>query len=416
MNTGVALSVRRPAGLLNKLYTLCVAIVPMLAMYASGIPGFSLADVVLFMFTFIAALNFSREDNNKFGGDVKWLFCGMVLILAFDVVVMLVDSKNLYDVIIRTVRYGFYIFCFAFTSKKLIDVELLKKYVKNITLLSTLYIFLQYVMYKLGGIVLRGFIPWLPLYNEEYALRDYETLYQTMYRPTSLFLEPAHFSRYAIIGLIIILWRSDLNFKDILLGVMVSFGVLLSTSSQGYLLLAVVWLLFALTRATKIKSDVVKLIIIIGVMCAPVLIYIIFTLPYVQETILRSLSGSISDSNSALGGRLSGFLHFGDLSWFNKIFGAGFGNIPESGWLSSAAYWLYGGGIIIFAIYLIFLLASLVKLKRENKMIFLIVFILFFSDDSFYSSMCVLFYSLSLLTEVVSHEKNTVYSDGVGLS
>ncbi len=415
MNKGAVLSAGRPGRLSNKLYTLCVAILPMLAMYASGIPGFSLADVILFLFTAFAMLNYSRQDNNGYGGNVKWLFCGMALILAFDVVVLLVDSKNLYDVAIRTIRYGFYIFCFAFTSKKMLDVELLKKYVKNITLISTAYIFLQYAVYKLGGKVLRGFIPWIPLYIEDYALRDYESLFETMFRPTSLFLEPAHFARYAIIGLIIILWKSEPDFKDILLAVLVSFGVLLSTSSQGYLLLALVWVLFALTRATRIKSDIVKLFIIIGVLCAPVLIYIIFTLPYVQETILRSLSGSIGDSNTALGARLSGFLYFGELNIFNKIFGTGFGNIPESGWLSSAAYWLYGSGIIVFFIFLIFLLTSLVKLKHECRMILLIVFILFFSDDSFYSSMCVLFYSLSLLTEVVPHEKSVVHSDGVGL-
>ena len=390
-----------------------VALLPLFASYASGIPGFSLADVILVLFTMCALLKIGARDNNRLLGNIGMLYIGIALILLFDVIAVTGNKGALYDVLIRTIRYCFYVFCFIYTSKKLIDVEMLKKCVKNVSVLATAYIFLQYILYTFFDFVLKGFLPWLKLYVEDYGTKDYESIYTAMYRPTSFFLEPAHFARYAIIGLIIILWTRDLKLKDMFLAVFVSFGVLLSTSSQGYLMLAIIWAVFAVSRASKIKNNVVKVLVIVCVFSAPILLYILFNLPYVQETILRSLSGSISDTNTALGGRFNGFSHFAELSVFGKIFGMGFGMIPEGAWLSSAAYWLYGSGIIVFSVYVVFLISSLFKLKNEKRMILLMMFFLFFSDDSFYSYMCIIYYSLSLLTERVSYEKDPVYSDGI---
>lgn len=390
-----------------------VALLPLFASYASGIPGFSLADVILVLFTMCALLKIGARDNNRMLGNIGALYIGIALILLFDVIAVTSNKGALYDVSIRTIRYCFYVFCFIYTSKKLIDVEMLKKCVKNVSVLATIYIILQYVMYHVFAKVLNGFLPWLELYIEDYGTKDYESIYEAMFRPTSFFLEPAHFARYAIIGLIIILWAKDLKMKDMFFAVFVSVGVLISTSSLGYLLLAMVWVSFALTRLVKIKKSWAKLCTILAVLIAPVALYVIFQLPYVQDTIMRSLSGDINDTNTAIGARLNGFSHFAELSIFGKIFGVGFGCIPEGAWLSSAAYWLYGSGIIVFSVYLVFLLSSLLRLKNEKKMILLIMFFLFFSDDSFYSYMCIIYYSLSLLTERVSYEKDPVYSDGI---
>lgn len=390
-----------------------MALLPLFASYASGIPGFSLADVILVLFTMCALLKIGARDNNRMLGNIGALYIGIALILLFDVIAVTSNKGALYDVSIRTIRYCFYVFCFIYTSKKLIDVEMLKKCVKNVSVLATIYIILQYVMYHVFDKVLNGFLPWLELYVEDYGTKDYESIYEAMFRPTSFFLEPAHFARYAIIGLIIILWAKDLKIKDMFFAVFVSVGVLISTSSLGYLLLAMVWVSFALTRLVKIKKSWAKLCMILAVLIAPVALYVIFQLPYVQDTIMRSLSGDINDTNTAIGARLNGFSHFAELSILGKIFGVGFGCIPEGAWLSSAAYWLYGSGIIVFSVYLVFLLSSLLRLKNEKKMILLIMFFLFFSDDSFYSYMCIIYYSLSLLTERVSYEKDPVYSDGI---
>lgn len=413
MRTGaVSLKEQPRLPLSTKLYTLVVALLPVLATYASGIPGFSVGDVCLILFTLYALLHPQRRQNNQFSTSVRTLSWGLVLIVLFDVIALTFTQEYVSNVIIRTIRYTFYIFCFLFTSKRLIDIDLLKKYVKNTAIAASAYIFVQFIAYRLFNRILLGFLPFLKLYVTDYATQNYEAMYSMMYRPTSFFYEPTHFARYAILGLAIILWMPNLKVKDVFAALFVTFGIFFSTSSQGYLLLVLVWVAFALTRMGKVKNNAIKIIGGFCIIAAPFLLYYVFQLPFVQETLQRSLSGSISDSTSAVGARLGGYALYGSLPLFHKIFGMGFGVVPDSEWFSSAAYWLYGSGIIVFAIYVIFTIGSIFRLKGEQKLIMMIVFVLFFLDDSFYSYMCVLFYSLTLLTrreEVVVREQAPLY-------
>ena len=392
-----------------RIFTFVVAFLPVFASYASGIPGFSLADMLLVAFTGLALMQPQINVGNKYTVNLSLLIVGLGMILVFDLLAMLSHDVVVYDVVIRTVRYFFYIFCALFTCKKMLSVALLKKYVMRISVAAAIYIFLQLFLYRTFNYVLKGFIPAFDLYVTDYAGRDYASLYYSqMYRPTSFFLEPAHFARYAVVGVLLFLWNNEIASKDIWKALFVSFGTLLSTSAHGYGLLLIVWLLFALVHVKRIKNQNARLLVVLGILASPFLLMMLFQLPFVKNAIVRVLVGNISDRNTALGGRLSGFAYYFDLSIFHKIFGMGLGSIPDEGWLSSAAYWLYGCGGITFVVYIMFMLYTLLKLSGVKRYIFLLFFILFFSDDAFYSYMCVLFYALTLLNKEVKHEKDTV--------
>ena len=415
MNTAVALSeTPQVAKKTFNLYACFLAIMPVLATYASGIPGFSVTDVLLVLFTAYAALWPSVCTKNRYAVSVNGLLIGVGLIIGFSLIAQLADPSDVTNVAIRTIRYAFYLFAFLFTSKRLLDVERLQVYVKRVSVLASFYIFLQFTLYTLFGFVLKGYISLFELYVPSYATTDYEAIYSIMYRPTSFFLEPAHFARYAIIGLILFLFAKDVRVSDILMGGILSLGVVLSTSSQGYVLLALVWFIFVLACVVKTRGRTARVFGLFAILIAPVLLLLLLSLPAVRSTLLRSLSGGgITDGNSALGARLGGYMYFFDLTSFHKLFGVGFGSIPEGSWLPSAAYWLYGSGILVFAVYVIFLLYALRRLKGANRMILLVMFILFFSDDCFYSYMCVLFYSLALLTKEERYETPSLYRDRV---
>lgn len=402
----------------SKIYSLCVALLPVFATYASGIPGFSVADIILVIFTGYALIC-GRKDENRFSCNIELLFLGMFLIVLFDFISFFSPDAQTIDVIIRTIRYFFYILCFVYTSRKLIYVEALIKYVQIVSVCAVVFILIQYVMYRFFGVIISGFLSGLKLYVAQYATTNYAAHYQMMYRPTSFFLEPAHFARYATIGLTLYLWDKELSIKKVIIAVFISCGILLSTSSQGYLLMAIVWALFLLVQVKRIKNKNLKKLIYIAIPLAPIVLMMIFKLPAVQSTIARTLAGDIDNKNTAIGARLSGFLFYSEMSVLEKIFGNGFGSIPNKAWLSSAAYWLYGSGVIVFIIYVIFMVSSIFKVKNSQRIILFIFFILFFSDDSFYSYMCVLFFSLSLLsprddyifTKEKKYEINPVHSN-----
>lgn len=401
---------------LTIIYSFVVALLPILATYASGIPGFSVADIVLVLFAGLSIFS-KTKVRNRFSVKIGMLWCGLGGIILMNLLAFPEDVQIL-DMLIRTIRYFFYIFCVLYTSRKLLDVFLLKKYVKIISVIAALFMFLQWFLYNFNGYVLKGFIEGLELYTSDYAALDYGLLYmQNIYRPTSIFLEPAHFARYAAVGMTLFLWSDNTRLSDLLYAVMLTVGILISTSSQGYLLVALIWFLFAIHAQKSIRRPAVKRVIIIALLLSPIILLGALQLPAVKDTIERSLSGSIDEHTSAVGARLGAIRVLQDLSLYEWIFGNGFGVVPSGKWLSSALYWLYGSGLFVFTIYCLFMMSSLIKLKGYQKIVLLIFFMLFFTDDCFYSYMCVLFLSLSLLQSIhvdeSKYEKNSIYSNGM---
>lgn len=389
-------SIRSPG--ISKVFSVLVAVLPVLASYASGIPGFSIADICLVVFL---ALSLLKKDNrNQYRVSVVPLWIGMTLIVLLALIdCVLGFPTSMSDVLIRTIRYSFYMIVLFTAGKKLIDIPVLMQSVKIVSFLGSLFILLQAVMYYVFGTVVKGFLPFLDLYTKQYQNANYGDMYERLniYRPTSFFLEPAHYARYCIIGIILYLFVDKvIDNKTIFRVVICTIGILISTSSQGYFLLAVVGSMFLFTRIKHIKSRIIKQLMYLVVCVYPIVILIVLQLPVVQSTLDRSFSGGITDGNSAIGARLGGLLSYFNLPFINKLIGTGFGNVPDSVWLSSAAYWLYGSGFFVFAIYLYFLLRSFFRVDLAGKYILFVVIFLFFTDDSFYSYMIVLYFSLVL--------------------
>lgn len=388
-----------------RFYSVVVALLPVLASYASSVPGFSMADVVLALCCAGAVLGGSRRKTNEFTVKPVLIVIALYLILLFNLVTALVQRSPEYgNMAIRTIRYFFYLAVVVICSCHMLDLALCKKTVKIVALLASGYIFLQYVFFTLFGVILRGYLPFLNLYVEGYATTDYASLYAVMYRPTSFFLEPAHFARYAVVGVALLLFDGEkLTAQNVAGAVFASAAVLVSTSAQGYLLLALVWLLCLLIRTKDLESDGLKGLFFIAALMLPLLLMGILQLPFVQSAVARALNidfTNLSNENTAIGARLGGFSYYLELPVLHRIIGMGFGVVPLDGWLSSAPYWLYGSGCIVFGLYLIYALILLGKTRGSARIIGLLFLILFFTDDSFYNYLCVLFISLACLQPV----------------
>ena len=391
-----------------------IACLPIFASYASGIPGFSLADIILVAISIYSLINLQLKDKNRYSCNIILLLLGMILIFLFSCLTMLIQNgAGIYDVIIRMIRYFFYIFFTLYTAKKFCDIAYLIRAIKLIAVLATFYIYIQFVFYSVFDIILVGYIKGLPLYVA-YDSVDYKEIYNTFfYRPTSFFLEPAHYARYAIIGLTLFLFVSKtITKREIISSLLISLGILISTSSQGYVLLVLIWSMFFIKKCRESKTSISYVTIIAAIILVPLLLIVLSQFSFVRNTIDRTTSGDITDTNTALGARLNGLYSFLKLDFIYQIFGMGFGRVSKGIWFSSAAYWLYGSGIIVFLIYIIFLIKAICFIQGYKRLILFLYLFLFFSDDSFYSYMSIIFLSLSILEKQINNEKVSIYRNG----
>ena len=392
----------------SRFYSAIVALLPLFASYASGIPGFSMADVILIVCCLISILNGNRIKHNRFIVRPALIIVALYLIVLFDLLTMTFQrNPETTNILVRTIRYFFYLFVVTVCSIKYFDLTICRQCVKRICLIATGYIIVQYLLYSAFSLILPGYLPFIELYVD-YSRTDYAALYAIMFRPTSFFLEPAHYARYMIIGVVFCLFSGEcIAKKQIALAIFISIGVLISTSAQGYALLALLWVLFLFFRMKNIRSRNLRMTTYMVVVLLPLILIGITQLPFFQKTLLRAFNIDISNlanENTAFGARLGGFLYYFELEPIYQVIGKGFGVIPEKGWLSSAAYWLYGSGIIVFALYTIYAIKVLMKAAGPSRIIGLLFCILFFTDDSFYSYMCILFISLSCIQPIRSEK------------
>lgn len=393
----------------NVFVAIIIGVLPVLATYTSGIPGFTLADVALCICLCLALL--TKKRQNYFVVPPYLIIVGMYLIVLFNLITIWLQPDNIafLDIIIRTVRYFFYLTVIGLCSVRLLNLQYCKKVIAIVSLLATVYIILQYIIYQLSGIILKGYLPFMKIYVEEYATHNYEQIYsQIMYRPTSFFLEPAHYARYVLIGVVLFLFDADkISKKNFFSGVFLSIGILLSTSGQGFFLLMIIWWIFLIKQRNKLDSPALKKTMAFVIIFLPLFLVAIFQIPVIQKITSRVFNleiENIMNTNTAFGGRFGGLKTFFELPFLYKIIGKGFGIVPDSVWLSSAAYWLYGSGIIVFLIFILYGIICLKRLSGASKYIFVVFMILFFSDDSFYNYMCVVFVSLSLLKTKIERE------------
>ena len=384
-------------------YTAVVCMLPFFASYASGIPGFTVADILL-VICVLLCLAFKRKitEDKSFTVTIVPFIFGLFLIALFSIFASFYRDFLYYDVSIRLIRYFFYIFCVFYISPRLLLCNLFNHLIILFSTISTVYILIQYVAYKIFDKVLLGFIPFFELYVPEYAEADYETFYLTMYRPTSFFLEPAHYARYIILAIILVLFAETKYKNRGVISLFLTVGILISTSTQGYAILLTVWAVHFLDVIYKKMNALEFAMRATGTI---LIVYFFLNTQFVKDTIERTFNGSLYDGNTAVGARLGGIFQFFELDLVQQFTGKGFGTVPPKEWFSSAIYWLYGSGIIVFTVFILFMLYYLIVLKGYKKVISLVFLLLFFVDDSFQGYMCVIFWSSILIDEKGKEEK-----------
>lgn len=380
----------------KELYTIFIATLPLFSVYASGVPGFTLGDIILFAFflyrIFIGVKNKSINISTKLWPIVLLV----VMMLVLSIISMFGQNQvDAYSVGIRIIRRVFYYLSVVLVSSEWFDADYGKKVIVSVGKVGTIYLFIQYIAYYVGHIVLHGYLPFLPVYHENYAQLDYQALYHNMFRPTSFLLEPAHFARYLCIPLILTVFDGNRE-KKWLWAFVMSGAIIASTSGTGTICVAFIWgiwLFKNLISAFRTGKIDIKYIVLFIVLTG--IVHFSIKSDIVQSTIQRITNTRLTDINTAGGARFRGYLQYFQLPLFNLIVGKGYGSTPDTvlvTWFSGASYILYGCGLIGFLVcVLMFIKLFDTYSDVAQRVLCIIFFLLFFMDDCFMSHVSVMY-------------------------
>ena len=170
----------------KKLFTILVALFPLLNRYSSGIPYLTLSEVLALIITFFSLLLVSQ----KFKVEKYLLIFCMYLII--EIILAIVHGISSFDLMGSTLRLFFYYAIVAFFAQKMFDLEQGKHLVIVVALATGIYAIMQ-VLFAYLGVYLPTYISFLNLMsggNTDSIVIE-KANYGMRYRPYSIFNEPA---------------------------------------------------------------------------------------------------------------------------------------------------------------------------------------------------------------------------------
>ena len=244
------------------------------------------------------------------------------------------------------------VFVLMILPNYVVDINVVKKWYKTILTIVSLTLLLQLIMYYLMG---KQFYPMLPNvtlnYNDGVNSSQYinSTISQIAggyyFRPSSFFIEPAHFALFSLPGIILELFDPNFNKKNAFFSILFTICSLLTTSSIALIACAICWLSFVITRRDLWKSNFGWMTSI--VFCViPIALYFIASNSSIITTINIKLSGlSNMSQSSSISLRLTrGIQYYKNMGFIQQLIGVGYGNLTS--YYYSSGMSIIGSGII----------------------------------------------------------------------
>lgn len=366
-------------GYTSKLYALYLAVLPMVSFYR--LPGTSLAIatvLTLIMVLYALVIIFTKKIRVKFT-----ILLPFVLYLLY----IMTMSPLLFAILCGAVM----IHTFAI-STGVVNIQYLRKAIEFISVLAAIVVIMQQVVHITTGIHIS---PYFGSLFTEGMYDAYGSAVETgmskvsrMYRPCAFFLEPSHFAQYCMIGLGSCLFAQASNFKKALL---ISFGILASTSGMGIVIVVAMWAFWGLTikRAAGSLKTVNNSKIVyqsFGVVVFLFVSYFIMdNINITHDAMVRVTSDSGVESNAITGRLFWWDTYFGNTSLSDYIRGYGLEALPDERYFTGFMKQLYCFGIT--GVFLLF--CFLIRL--------------IFISDNFGRSCCALYMSLIFFSELTGY-------------
>ncbi|PNT91550.1 hypothetical protein [Clostridium thermosuccinogenes] len=365
--------------MLDKITTLVIILGPMFTQYASVIDIILLPELFLFPLILIYILRNRSLQIWNIKGYFPYLFIVLVLTLLN---ILIGTNVNISVSLSAFIRHAFYAFVIVTIGRKNFNIDFAAKTIVSVALINAVYGVIQYISYHFFGRILPWYFGFLPIKYGTYLIENQSYYFSNFgFRFSGLFSEPAHFSQYIAIALVVTLFYKSESFRIkrismVLLSILFIFVLLLNGSGTGFaMVLFVLSIVVVNLRGKKLTTVLLKYSLITLAVFAIVYISTSNALSMGLERILST--SELSSSNIRI---FRPFFIFSNLPFFNKIFGVGYANYSEyvinsplatsyelsmkSAWTNTIGYILVGSGFVGMLFYLRFYIHLLKKTKE----------------------------------------------------
>ena len=362
----------------NKLLTIFFALIPIIysqPFYYNSSPGFITGIFLIILFT----VDIGNKKNDLIYKFDKYYFFFIVYIV-FNSLLLALSNKQYFNLsnlfkgnIVFVIYFGLVV---IFSTK--MNFNFFLRIYKYICIVIILGLIVQNIFFYIFGICLEeinNVITFIKLFHGREV---------AFYRPSFIFLEPAHLIYY-----IIPLLFYELHCrKNIIFPIFLTIGILLSTSSSGVILVIMAWL-WNILKSLLSKKDKGKVIVYL----IALLLIAFFSLNFtgVRNTIERTKEGGSIYSRV-----YRGFMVFNKLPANSKLTGVGLLNLgeytyrsdveydemtlknPKMEYANTFAYILCTVGIIGFLIFFVTLIHLFFISKKEYRfLVFIFIYLCF---------------------------------------
>ena len=352
----------------RKLNSILLGLLPVIMIYRVPFTGFGLSTLMVAYLALFSILGLF-ENNGKM--IIEWSLS------AFFLYIILRNIGNglfsvfylLAFIVILGARHGTF------------KIKITMLTIEYVSLFISLIVIVQTIAHYVFGINLQTLYSAVVL-DEYRGILGY-SINRGIFRPSGLFLEPAHFAQYAIIALLLNMRKEKLSAGRLII---LSAAILCSTSGIGILLMiaAYGYLLLIRTKETE-KRKRLQYFLIFGVGMLIVGI-IVSQVPIIQSAVNRIFGQDDTGYNAIAGRSVHWEATVQQLSGINIFFGVGPKDYRVKGFITGLNEIIYYYGYVGLGIMAVAIIDSMIKR---------------FKDRSWNAVICIVYIALLAASDVV---------------
>ena len=217
---------------IHRIYAIALAFIPVVMMYKVPLIGLGISTVIIALGLFVAAWYISK----------RFLEIKVGYLLVISAYFLYTASTGTTSSVLLAIAVVVHLLAI---SLGIAQSEVLWRTVINLSVFAAIAVMIQFAIHFVAGVH-------IPLVAADFCLDDIRQSYSTYissgysvseraYRPAGFFLEPSHMARYCGIGLILCLLRNERC--DYRAAIIITMGMLCTTSGIGMAIAVLVWLL-----------------------------------------------------------------------------------------------------------------------------------------------------------------------------
>lgn len=385
---------------IDKACAFFLAIAPILQHYKGIVEDAGITILVIFFPWILFRLLYKVLRHYTFRLSEVNIVIGLLFFILYRAFIHGISLFNLvYNVIM--------IFYFLAAATGNINIKYYIKTSANVAALACFSIILQYICHY----ILRFHLQLVPtslllpeadqwILGAQTGLAGITGRIGTLYRPSAFFLEPSHMFLYTFPHIFFTLFSSDLNKNKIKRAILLSLGLIFTTSGMGVLTVGGAWgAYFALTSGKannfhlknifRAKNFLTVIILLVAVIVLTV------SVPFIRQSVMRFLDSS---DGGAIAGRtrLANDL-LGTLTGTQLLFGVTNTLEGIEFNMSGFAATLYKFGLIGVLLSYSTYVIGLIKLKRQYFWISLLIIIVSFFSAQTHGTFYMMYYVFIIL-------------------